>query len=100
MLQEKRIDDDWNGDVNRSFTYSWKGFTKFTLLREEHPEGFMLSGERLTKIEATTRPDNLWPDAWSSKGKTAQNKAKQSWANEKPKPDNARILSGRFQGNR
>ena len=34
VLQEKRIDDDWNVDANRSLSYSWKGLTKFTLLRD------------------------------------------------------------------
>ena len=29
VLQEKRIDDDWNVDVDRSLTDSWTGFTKF-----------------------------------------------------------------------
>ena len=52
----------------------------------------MFSGE--TKIQATTRPDNLWPEAWSSVGKAAQKKAKQAWANEKPKLEDARRLRG------
>ena len=30
-MQEKRVDDDWNVDANRSLSDSWKGFTKFTL---------------------------------------------------------------------
>ena len=30
VLQEKRVDDCWNVDVNRSLTESWKGFMKFT----------------------------------------------------------------------
>ena len=33
-MQEKRIDDYWNVDTNRSLSDSWKGFTKFTLLKE------------------------------------------------------------------
>ena len=34
MLQEKRIDDYWNVDSNRSLSDSWTGFSKFTLLKE------------------------------------------------------------------
>ena len=34
VLQEKRIYDYWNVDANRSLSDSWKGFTKFTLLKE------------------------------------------------------------------
>ena len=47
-------------------------------------------GERLTKIQATTRPDYLWPETWSGMSKAAQKKKKQQWATEKPKLDNAR----------
>ena len=48
VLQEKRIDDYWNVDANRSLSDSWKGFTKFTLIKEKPPKGYMWSGERLT----------------------------------------------------
>ena len=51
VLQEKRIDDCWNVDVT--------GFTKFTLLNQKPPQGYMWSGRRLSKIEATTRPGYL-----------------------------------------
>ena len=43
---------------------------------------------RLTKIQATTRP----AEVWSKIGKAAQQKEKQEWANEKPKADNAQKL--------
>ena len=42
---------------------------KFTLLSEKPPEGHSLSGGRLTKIQATTRPDYLWPDVCPSMSK-------------------------------
>ena len=32
----------------------------------------MWSGERLTKIQITTRPDHVWPEAWMKIGKAAQ----------------------------
>ena len=54
----------------------------------------MWSGERLTKVQATTRLDNVWPDAWTKIGKAAQKREKQEWKNEKPKLDNARRLRG------
>ena len=41
VLQEKRIDDYWNVDANRSLSDSWKGFTKFTLLKEKPPKGYI-----------------------------------------------------------
>ena len=47
VTQEKRVDDDWNVDSNRSLSNSWKGFTQFALLKEKSPKGHMWSGERL-----------------------------------------------------
>ena len=38
VMQDKRIDDCWNVDANRSLPASWKGFTKFTLLKEKPPK--------------------------------------------------------------
>ena len=59
VLQEKRIDDYWNVDSSKHVSDSWRGFTKFTLLIEKLPKGCMWSGERLTKIQTTTRPDHV-----------------------------------------
>ena len=43
VMQENASDDYWNVDENRSFSVLWTGFTKFTLLKEEPPEGHMWS---------------------------------------------------------
>ena len=39
VIQETSIDDYWNVDSNRHLSDSWKGFMKFTLLKEKHPKG-------------------------------------------------------------
>ena len=49
----------------------------------------MWSGER-----TTSRPDHIWPDAWTRIGKAAQRREKQEWAIEKPKLEHARKLRG------
>ena len=66
-----------------------------TTLNEKHPEGYMWSRERLAQIQATTRPDHLWPEMWSSMS-AAQRKEKQQWAVDKPKLDNARKWRGTY----
>ena len=66
----------------------------FTVLNEKPPDGFLWSRERLTKIQATTRPDHLWPEIWSGMSKAAQQKEKLQWAVEEPKLDTARKLEG------
>ena len=73
-----------------SMSDSWTGFTKFILLKEKPPKGFLWSGERLTKIQATTRSDSLWPEISSGMSRAAQEKEKHEWAIEKPKLKNAR----------
>ena len=49
VMQESRIDDYWNIDGSRDLSDSWTGFTQFTLLEEQRPEGYIWSGWRLTK---------------------------------------------------
>ena len=94
VKQEKRIDDYWNIDGSRDLSDSWTGFTQFTLLEEKPPDGYMWSGERLTRRQSTSRPDHLWPELWIKMGRNAKLKEKQKWSDEKPKLDNARRLRG------
>ena len=64
VLQGSRIDDYWNIDGSRDLSDSWTVFTQFILMKEKLPDGYMWSGERLTKRQATSRPDHLWPEIW------------------------------------
>ena len=52
VLQESRKDDYWNIDANRNLSDTWTGFTQFTTLNEQPPDGHVWFGERLAKIEA------------------------------------------------
>ena len=88
-MQERRIDDYWNIDGSRDLSGSWTGFTQFTLLEEKPPDGYMWSGERLTRKLLTSRPDYLWPELWTKLGRNAQLKEKQKWSHEKLHLDNA-----------
>ena len=92
MLQGGRIDDDWNVDVDRNLSDSWTGFTKFTPLCENPLKRIHVV--RLAKIQATTRPDHLWPKMWSGMSKAAQRMEKQQWVIEKSKLHSARKLRG------
>ena len=94
VMQESRIDDYWNIDESRDLSDSWTGFTQFTLLEEKLPDGCMWSAVRLTKRQATSRPDHLWPELWTKLGRNAKLKEKQKWSNKKQKLENARRLRG------
>ena len=68
----------------------------FTLLKEKPLPAYMWSGWRLTEIQATTRPDYLWPEIWIGMSKAAKKMEKQEWVVEKPKLYNA-LLTGRWR---
>ena len=62
MFEESRVDESWNIDTNRNFSESWTRFTQFQILNDKPSDGQMRSGERLTKLQATTRTDHVWPE--------------------------------------
>ena len=63
---------------------------------ERPPDGYTWSGRRLPRKQTTSRTDNVWPDMWKHMSDAAKKKAKQWWAIEKPKLDNARQWRGIF----
>ena len=95
-MSEKQDDDYWNVDGERELSDSWTGFTRFLILNERPLDGYTCSGERLTRKQTTSRRDTVWPDMWKHMSDAAKSKAKQRWAIEKPKLDNARQLRGIF----
>ena len=94
VKQERRIDDYWNIDGSRDLSGSWTGFTQFILMEEKPPDGYMWSGERLTRKQLTSRPDFLWPGLWEKIGKNAKLKERQKWSHEESLLDNAGKLRG------
>ena len=96
VLLEKNTEDYWNVDGEKELSGAWTGFTKFVPLQERPPDGYTWSGERLTRRQTTSRPENVWPDMWKHMSGAAKKKAKQRWAIEKPELDNARQLRGIF----
>ena len=94
VKQERRIDDYWNVHGSRDVSDSWTGFTQITLLEEKPPDGYMWSRWRLTKRQATSRPDHYWPELWIGMARNAKLREKLEWAIKKPKLDNARRLRG------
>ena len=93
-MRESRIDDYWNIVGARDLSDYWTGFTQFTLLSEKPPEGHIWSGRRLTKRQATSRPDHIWPELWRGMSKIAKLREKHKWAIETREIDNARRLRG------
>ena len=86
----ENIEDYWNFDGQRKLSDAWTGFTRFVLLKQRPPEEYTWSGWRLTRKQTASRPDDVWPEMWKFMSGAAKSKAKQEWAFEKPKLDNAR----------
>ena len=96
IVGEKQIEDYWNVDGEKELSDAWTGFTRFVLLKERPLEGYTWSGERLTRKQTTSRPDDVWPEMWKFMSDAGKKKAKQRWAIEKPEVDNAGQLTGIF----
>ena len=96
VLLEKNVEDYWNVDGEREIVRSWTGFTRFILIKERPSEGYTWSGERLTRKQTTSRPDDVWPEMWKHMSDASKREEKQKWTIEKPKLENARKLRGIF----
>ena len=60
----KNIHDHWNVDGERELSDAWTGFTRFIFSNERLLDGYTWSGERQTRKQTNSRPDNVWPDMW------------------------------------
>ena len=59
VMQEKRVDDNWDVDENKNLSDSWTNFTRFTLLNEIPLKRYNKPRRRLMKIRTTSRPDHI-----------------------------------------
>ena len=94
---EQSIDDYWSDIGERKLTGLWSGKTIFTLLRPPAPPGHGWVEGRLTKLQKTSRPDNVWPEIWKVLGKAQKRAARKAWAIEKPLLEAARQRRGIFE---
>ena len=78
---EDIIRDIWTtgeGD-NEELSEEWIGSTKFWILKPKPPEGHKWIEGRLTRTQQITRPDNVWPEVWSSMTKKQKQEAQEEW---------------------
>ena len=79
----------------KRFVWLLDRFHSIHFLEEKPPNGYMWSGERLTRKQLSSRQDRLWPELWKKMGKNAKLKEQQRWSNEELRLDNARNPRGR-----
>ena len=73
---------------------SWVGTTKFYLLRPQPEPGWEWVEGRLTKSQSSTRPGNIWPEAWRVMSPKQKRKAIEAWKVEEPKMNESRKIAG------
>ena len=76
VKQEKRIDDYWNIDVSRDLSDPWTGFTQFTLLEENPPDGTMWSEVEIDEKTAYIQARSSMARTLEENGKECQAEAK------------------------
>ena len=74
----KNIDDVWTPDdphSKRELPETWTGSTAFFPLMPKPPNGWDYVEGRLTRIYASQRPANIWPEQWSMMSRAQRQKA-------------------------
>ena len=64
-VYEKIINDVWTEAKGVNLSEEWTGTARFQNLRVRLPEGFTWVNGRPTQFQKTTRPDSIWPEAWT-----------------------------------
>ena len=64
---EKRIVDTWCGDPSdsRELSDEWTGETRFQKVFRL-PKGYELSSGRVTRVQKSARPTDIWPELWTT----------------------------------
>ena len=78
MIQEKRIDDYWNVDENKSLSDSWTGFTKFTLLKETSKRIYVVQWET-DKNSNNHSTRSYLARSRKKKNRNGQSRSQNSW---------------------
>ena len=86
VWQERQVGDSWNLSMvtGNLSPMDWLHAIQ-DLEPQPHSQGYMWSGEGLTKIQATSRPEYVWAEVWSSMSNKefSAKKEKNHWAKEK-----------------
>jgi hypothetical protein len=96
---EKDIHDFADGTITcrRELSDPWVGETRYQKLWRT-PEGYDMIDGRMTRIQTTTRPPDIWPEMWQAMSKKHKEKAILEWSAYKKLLDEARQRRGLIIG--
>jgi DNA (cytosine-5)-methyltransferase 1 len=86
----KEIEDFWLTDGPEDLSFEWTGSTRFALLKPDLPNGWYWVEGRATRKQATTRPDNCWPELWNKLTASEKEEAKRAWSKTEPEREKHR----------
>ena len=73
------VEDIWTESGEMELSHPWVGKTFFDLLHPPAPPGWERQNGRLTKIQKTTRPENVWVEVWRNMVESDKKEAIAKW---------------------
>ena len=96
-FSEARVEDFWTeGEIELSDT--WTGSTTFSFCRPRPEPGWEWVANRMTKIQKSSRPPNVWPEIWTCMSAKSKKKAQDDWKDLLPNFKEARTSAGILSG--
>jgi hypothetical protein len=93
MKDEQRIDDVWFGTTShRELSCEWTGEPVFDPIPPTAPPGYTWVAGRITNIQQTSRPPDIWPEHWITMGKKQKALAQEKWRRKSDMVECARKL--------
>ena len=94
-VDEMRIEDAWDGkspNDHRPLSCRWVGETRFERIPEGAAPGYYFVGGRETRRQASKRPDDIWPEMWSTMSRTQKGRAVEAWETRRTAIEKARTI--------
>ena len=93
----RSIDDYWIADGNEELAFEWTGSTRFPILKPQAKQFYKWVEGRETKIQKTTRPDNVWPELWQLCNPKDKLEATAIWEKLEPEREAERKTRGAWE---
>ena len=90
----RSIDDYWIADGNEELAFEWTGNTRSPILKPQAKQSYKWVEGCETKIQKTTRPDNVWSELWQLCNPKDKLEAIAIWEKLEPERDAERKTRG------
>ena len=90
-----KIEDVWDGkspNDHRPLSCRWVGETRFERIPDGVAPGQYWVEGRVTRRQASKRPDDIWPEIWSSMSRKQKERAVETWETKRVAIERARAV--------